>query len=158
MFVLTGGGTTIIELAKSLPDNLHATFISGSIAVLMEYIKHPTIDVIAIGDRISKNAKIAIGPDAISKIKSIKSDICFLGINAIDIEFGVSDNDWDVVQMKKTMIESARKTVCLSISEKLNTLQPIQVCQLKEIDMLITELPADDPMLKPYVDAGITVM
>lgn len=158
MFVLTGGGTTIIELAKSLPDNLHATFISGSIAVLMEYIKHPTIDVIAIGDRISKNAKIAIGPDAIAKIKSIKSDICFLGINAIDIEFGVSDNDWDVVQMKKVMIESARKTVCLTISEKLNTLQPIQVCQLREVDMLITELSADDPMLKPFVDAGISVL
>src|SRR5688572_32854111 len=26
MFVLTGGGTTIIELAKALPQNLHATF------------------------------------------------------------------------------------------------------------------------------------
>ncbi len=124
----------------------------------MEYIKHPNIDVIAIGDRISKNAKTAIGPDAITKIKGIKSDICFLGINAIDIQFGVSDTDWDVVQMKKAMIESARKTVCLTISEKINTMQPIQVCQLHKIDMLITELAADVPILKPYVDAGITVM
>ena len=158
MFVLTSGGTTIIELAKALPQNLHATFISGSIAVLMEYIKHPNIDVIAIGDKISKNAKIAIGPDAIAKIKEIKSDICFLGINAIDTQFGVSDTDWDVVQMKKAMIDSARKTVCLTISEKINTVQPIQVCQLQKIDMLITELPADDPILKPYVEAGITVL
>ncbi|MFN2437687.1 MAG: DeoR/GlpR family DNA-binding transcription regulator [Chitinophagaceae bacterium] len=158
MFVLTSGGTTIIELAKSLPQNLHATFISGSIAALMEYAKHPNIDVIAIGDRISKNAKIAIGPDAIAKIKGIKSDICFLGINAIDTQFGISDNDWDVVQMKKAMIESARKTVCLTISEKINTLRPIQVCQLQKIDMLITELPPTDPILKPYVDAGIAVL
>ncbi len=158
MFVLTSGGTTIIELAKALPQNLHATFISGSIAVLMEYIKHPNIDVIAIGDKISKNAKIAIGPDAIAKIKEIKSDICFLGINAIDTEFGISDSDWDVVQMKKAMIESARKTVCLTISEKINTVQPVQICQLQKIDMLITELAADDPILKPYVDAGITVL
>ncbi len=158
MFVLTGGGTTIIELAKSLPEDLHATFISGSIAALMEYIKHPNIEVIAIGDRVSKNAKIAIGPDAFAKIKGIKSDICFLGINALDTTFGVSDNDWDVVQMKKAMIESSRKTVCLTISEKINTLQPIQVCQLNQIDMLITELASDDPILKPYVDAGITVL
>ncbi len=60
--------------------------------------------------------------------------------------------------MKKAMIESARKTVCLTISEKINTMQPIQVCQLHKIDMLITELAADVPILKPYVDAGITVM
>ena len=158
MFVITGGGTTITELAKALPEQLHATFISGSITALVEYIKHPNIDVIAIGDKISKNAKITIGPDAITKIKEIKSDFCFLGINAIDIEFGVSDNDWDVVQMKKAMIDSAKKTVCLTISEKINTLQPIRVCALDKIDMLITELPADDPLLKPYVDAGIIVM
>jgi len=158
MFILTSGGTTIIELAKCLPQNLHATFISGSIAALMEYTKHPNIEVIAIGDKVSKNAKIAVGPDAIAKIKGIKSDICFLGINAIDIEFGISDSDWDVVQMKKAMIESARKTVCLTISEKINTVQPIQVCQLQKIDMLITELASDDPILKPYVDAGITVL
>ncbi len=158
MFVLTGGGTTINEMAKALPLELTATFISGSISALMEYIKHPNIDVIAIGDKISKNARISIGPDAIAKIRQIKSDLCFLGINAIDTLFGVSDNDWDVVQIKKAMIESAKKTVCLTISEKINTLQPIKVCDLEEIDILITELPPDDPLLKPYTDAGITVM
>ena len=158
MFVLTSGGTTITELAKALPENLHATFISGSISALMEYIQHPNIDVIAIGDKISKHAKISVGPDAIAKIKEIKSDLCFLGINAIDPQFGVSDNDWDVVQMKKAMIESAKKTVCLTISEKINTLQPIRVCELSKIDILVTELPADDPMLQPYIDAGVEVL
>jgi DeoR/GlpR family transcriptional regulator of sugar metabolism len=158
MFVLTGGGTTILELAKALPDNLHATFISGSIAALMEYVKHPTIDVIAIGDKISKNSMISVGPDAINKIREIRSDICFLGINAIDTILGVTDNDWDVVQMKKAMIDSAKKVVCLTISEKINTQKPIQVCALNKIDMLITELPPDDPMLQPYIEAGITVL
>ncbi|HVG42734.1 MAG TPA: DeoR/GlpR family DNA-binding transcription regulator [Chitinophagaceae bacterium] len=158
MFVLTSGGTTIIELAKALPENLHATFISGSISALAEYVQHPTIDVIAIGDKISKNSKITIGPDAISQIRQVKSDLCFLGINAIDTEFGISDNDWDVVQMKKAMIESSKKVICLTISEKINSLQPIKVCPLKKIDMLITELPADDPLLRPYVEAGVTVL
>jgi len=158
MFVSTGGGTTIVELAKALPEGLHATFISGSISALVEYIKHPGIDVIAIGDKISKTARMAVGADAVARVTQIKSDLCFLGINAIDPIFGVSDNDWDVVQMKKAMIGSAKKTVCLTISEKINSLQPIQVCQLKEIDILVTELPADDDLLKPYLAAGITVL
>lgn len=158
MFVLTSGGTTIVELAKALPPQLHATFISGSISALSEYVKHPNIDVIAIGDKISKNSKISVGPEAIAKIKQIKSDLCFLGINAIDPAFGVSDNDWDVVQMKKAMIDSAKKTVCLTISEKINTQQPIQVCGLDKIDLLITELSPTDPILQPYIEAGITVL
>jgi len=158
MFILTGGGTTIIELARALPPTLHATFISGSIPALFEYSNHPNIEVIAIGDKVAKNSKITVGLEAVSKIKELKVDICFLGVNAISLESGVSDNDWDVVKIKKAMVESSRRLVCLTISEKINSQQAIQVCDSKKIDTLITELPADDLLLQPFVQAGITVI
>lgn len=158
MFVLTTGGTTIIEMARALPLELHATFISGSIPALSEYILHPNIEVISIGDKISKDSKITVGHDAISRIKELKVDLCILGISAINLENGVSDNDWEVVQIKRAMIEASKKVVCLTISEKINSQQPFQVCDSKKIDTLITELFPDEPVLKPYVRAGITVI
>jgi DeoR/GlpR family transcriptional regulator of sugar metabolism len=158
MFVLTSGGTTIMEMARLLPPQLKATFISGSIPAILEYMHHPNIEVILIGDKISKNSKITVGSEAIAKIRQVKADVCFLGTNAIDAEQGVTDNDWEVVQLKKAMIESSKKVICLSISEKINSVQPIKVCGLDEIDMLITELNADDPLLKPYIDAGVEVV
>ena len=88
----------------------------------------------------------------------MKADICFLGTNAIDIKQGVTDNDWDVVQLKKAMIESCKKVVCLAIAEKVNTVQPIQVCGLNDINTLITELDPGNPVLQPYVEAGIEVL
>ncbi len=158
MFVLTGGGTTIIELARALPPTLAATFVSGSIPAIVEYMNHPTIEVIVLGDKVSKVSKITVGADAITRIRNINADICFLGINAIAMEHGITDNDWDVVQLKQAMMGSSQKIVCLTISEKINTVQPIHLCAVKEIDILITELPASDPLLQPYVDAGITVL
>ena len=158
MFVTTTGGTTLIELAKALPASLKATFISGSIPVIMEYTYHPNIDVIVIGDKVSKNSRITVGGDAITKIKQIKADLCFLGVNAIDAEHGITDNDWDVVQVKRAMIESAQKVVCLSIAEKINTSQPFHVCPVEDIDILITELDPDDPLLEPYRKKGIQVI
>lgn len=158
MFVLTSGGTTILEMARSLPPQLKATFISGSIPAILEYMHHPNIDVILIGDKVSKNSKITVGTDAIAKIRQMRADICFLGTNAIDLQHGITENDWEVVQLKKAMIESAQKVVCLSIAEKVNTFQPIQIAGLDKIDTLITELPPDDPLLKPYADAGIRVL
>ena len=157
MFVLTSGGTTIIEMARSLPPQLKATFISGSIPAILEYMNHPNIEVILIGDKISKNSKITVGSEAIAKIRQMKADICFLGTNAIDVEHGITDNDWEVVQLKRAMIESSKMVVCLSIAEKINSAQPIRVCGLNDIDMLITELPTDDPLLKPYINAGVKV-
>ena len=158
MFVLTGGGTTIVEMARVLPAELKATFVSGSIAAILEYMDHPNIEVILIGDRVSKGSKITVGSEAISKIRQLKADICFLGTNAIDLQNGVTDIDWEVVQLKKAMIESSAKVVCLAISEKINTYQPIHICPVKKIDILITELDKDDKLLQPYVNAGLTVL
>jgi DeoR/GlpR family transcriptional regulator of sugar metabolism len=158
MFVLTTGGTTLIEMARHLPPDLKATFISGSLPVALEYSFHPLIDVIMIGDKVSKNAKITVGGEAITKIKQIKADLCFLGINAIDTENGITDNDWEIVQVKRAMIESAQRLVCLTIAEKLNSSQPFQVCPVQEIDTLITELPPDDPRLESYRRMGVEVI
>lgn len=158
MFVMTGGGTTIIELARALPQDLQATFICGSIPALFEYSSHPNIEVIAIGDKVSKNSKITVGSEAISKIREFRVDLCFLGVNAINLETGISDNDWDIVQIKKAMIESTKKLVCLTISEKINSRQPIQICDLKKMDTLITEISPEDALLIPYINAGITVI
>jgi DeoR/GlpR family transcriptional regulator of sugar metabolism len=111
-----------------------------------------------VGDKISKNSKITVGSEAIARIRLMKPDLCFLGTNAIDEEHGITDNDWEVVQLKKAMIESSKKVVCLAIAEKVNTVQPIQVCGLTDIDILITELDPGNPALKPYVNAGIEVL
>jgi DeoR/GlpR family transcriptional regulator of sugar metabolism len=158
MFVLTTGGTTIIEMAKALPPELSATFITVSLPAAYEYIHHPNIDVIFIGDKISKSAQISVGGEAISKIRQIKPDLCFIGTNAIDISHGLTDNDWEVVHVKKAMIESSQKVVSMVIAEKLNTFQRIRICEIGDIDILITELPLHDQLLLPYQQAGLEII
>ena len=158
MFVLSSGGTTIIEMAKALPENLHATFITGSVPAAFEYMRHPNIDIILIGDKLSKGSQITVGGEAISKIKQIRADICFLGNNALHITHGLTDNDWEVVQVKKAMIESSEKTVLLTISEKLNTMQRIRICDTKNIDVIITELNGDDDLLDPFKKIGLKIL
>ncbi|MFN8243146.1 MAG: DeoR/GlpR family DNA-binding transcription regulator [Ferruginibacter sp.] len=158
MFVLTGGGTTIIEMARALPSGLSATFISGSIPAIIEYMYHPNIEVIVIGDKLSKSSKITVGADALTRIKSLKPDLCILGINAIDVQHGITDNDWDVAQLKQSMIAASQKVVCLTISEKINTVQAIKVCDIQEIDILVTELDTTHPLLQPYAASGVTLL
>jgi DeoR/GlpR family transcriptional regulator of sugar metabolism len=158
MFVITGGGTTIIEMARLLPENLKATFFTGSIPAAYEYSQHPNIELIFIGDKISKKSQIAVGGEAISRISHIKADLCFLGINALDKETGITDNDWDIVQMKKAMIESASQTAVMTISEKLNTSQRVRICGIDEIDILITELDMNDHALDPFRQTGLTIL
>lgn len=158
MFVLTSGGTTIIEMAKHLPHGLKATFISGSVPAVFEYMKHPGLDVIMIGDRLSKSSRITVGSEAVRQINQFRADLCILGINALDAEAGITDNDIEVVQIKRAMIEAAKKVVCVTIKEKLNTVQPIQICTPKCIDILVTEEDPESDIFKPFKEAGIRIL
>ena len=158
MFVLTSGGTTIIEMARMLPVDLKATFFTGSIPAAYEYAQHPNIEVILIGDKVSKSSQITVGGAAIQKMHSIKPDLCLLGINAIDIENGITDNDWEVVQIKQAMIHCAIQTAVLTISEKINSFQKLKICPVDEVDFLITELDEKDSIFNPFLQQGLKVL
>jgi DeoR/GlpR family transcriptional regulator of sugar metabolism len=157
MMVLLSGGTTIRELVKSLPPDLNATFITVSVPIALELLEHPTSEVIFIGNKLLKNAQMSVGAEVIQRLGQIKADLCFLGTNSIDANFGISDLEWEIIEVKRAMIQCAHRTVSLAIAEKLNTIQRLQVCRPEDINMLITELEPEDPLLAPYKDKGIIV-
>ena len=157
MYILTSGGTSILEFAKSLDQNLNATFFTCSLNAAIEFAHHPSIEVVMIGDKIAKESMLATGANAVQAIESIQADLCIMGINSMDTQFGLSENDWEVVQIKKAMIKASKKTICIGISEKLNSQQKIKVANLDEIDILITELDPNDPILSPYKQRGIII-
>ena len=157
MYILTSGGTSILEFAKSLDSNLNATFFTCSLNAAIEFAHHPSIEVVMIGDKVSKDSMLTTGASAVQTIESIQADLCILGINSLDTQFGLSENDWEVVQIKKAMIKASKKTICIGISEKLNSQQKIKVANLDEIDILITELDPKDPTLLPFKHKGLTI-
>ena len=157
MYILTSGGTSILEFAKSLDPNLNATFFTCSLNAAIEFAHHPSIEVVMIGDKVSKDSMLTTGASAVQTIESIQADLCIMGINSLDTQFGLSENDWEVVQIKKAMIKASKKTICIGISEKLNSQQKIKVANLDEIDILITELDPNDPKLLPFKHKGLTI-
>lgn len=157
MYILTSGGTSILEFAQSLDANLNATFFTCSLNAAIEFAHHPSIEVVMIGDKVAKDSMLTTGASAVQTIESIQADLCILGINSLDTQFGLSENDWEVVQIKKAMIKASKKTICIGISEKLNSQQKIKVANLDEIDILITELDPNDPKLLPFKHKGLTI-
>ncbi len=151
MIILTGGGTTMIEMAKMIPADYQLTFFTVSPLVALELAEHTNLTVILIGGQLSKNAQINIGASVINNLAEIKVDLCFLGANGIDLHEGITDSDWEVVQVKKAMIRASAKLAILSISEKLNSIQKMRVCELERVDYLVTELTEHED-LNPYLD------
>lgn len=158
MFVVLSGGTTIIELVKALPEQLNATFITVSLPTALELLNHPNSEVIFLGNKLSKNSQIAVGAEVVLRLNEITADLCFLGTNSIDAEKGITDLEWEVIEVKRAMIACANATISLAISEKLNSVQRLQVCKIDKINTLITELHSDDPILNAYRENGLNIL
>lgn len=150
MVFLTGGGTVMLELARMIPPDLKGTFFTVSPLVALEVAERSTVDVILLAGRLSRNSYICTGASVVSQLSEIQVDLCFLGTNGLSPEEGVTDYDWEVVQVKKAMVKSAHKTAILSISEKLDTAQKLQVCKLSASNYLITELAPEDRRIAKY--------
>ena len=158
MFIVLSGGTTIRELVKALPEELNATFITPSIPTALELLNHPNIEVIFIGNKLLKSAQMSVGAEAVMRLADIKADYCFLGTNSIDAVEGITDLEWEVIEIKKAMINCANKTVSLAISEKLNSVQRLKVCAINRVDTLITELLPNNDLLIPYKQVNIAIL
>ena len=158
MFVVLSGGTTIRELVKALPEELTATFITPSIPTALELLNHPNIEVIFIGNKLLKSAQMSVGAEAVMRLADIKADYCFLGTNSIDAKEGITDLEWEVIEVKRAMINCANKTVSLAISEKLNSVQRLKVCAINAINTMITELHPENSLLANYKNAGLEIL
>jgi DeoR/GlpR family transcriptional regulator of sugar metabolism len=157
MFVLIGGGTTVRELIRMIPDTLNATFITVNPFTVMDLVGKPNIETIMIGGKISSYSQMAIGGDVIQKLSEIKADLCIMGTNAVDAVDGLTDSDWDSVQVKKAMIKSAEKTAILAISEKLNSTMRLKIADLSDIGYLVTELEPNDAVLQKYTEGVVLI-
>ncbi len=158
MVILTGGGTTVLEFVKQLPQHLKATFITISPLVAVELAKYEKVEVILIGGLFSKNSQISYGGHVISQLADIKADLCFIGTSALHPTDGLTDTDWEINQLKKAMMASSKKTAILCISEKLGITLRLKVASLDKISYLVTELESHESKLKPYQNSMLTIV
>ena len=158
--VLISGGSTNLEFAKLLPQKLELTFFTPSLPMAIELLNNVSESdkVIFIGGKLSQRSQLATGGSAIKFLSGIKADICFLGTGYLDLVEGITAIDWEIAQLKKTMVNASKRLVSLTISEKLNTINRYKICDINELDTLVTELDPNSAILDQYRKRGIKLL
>ncbi len=156
--IFIDGGTTCIEFARIIPSDIQLTCFTLSLPVAMELNNKPNVDVIFVGGQISKEAQISIGARATNMLSEIKVDYSFIGTGYVDVSFGLTDFDWDIVQVKKAVIKASKKAVLLCISEKLNSQHRYKICDINTIDIMVTELDSNDDQLRLFRNQDVRII
>ncbi len=156
--IFIDGGTTCLELARLIPNKLQLTCFTVSLPVALQLHSKPNIRLIFIGGEIAGDAQITTGAKAIHELSEITVDFGFIGTGYVDVLHGLTDFDWDIVQLKKAVVAASKKTVLLSISEKLNSQHRYKTCDIHAINTLVTELDPKNNRLNPFHQHQIRVL
>lgn len=156
--ILLDCGTTTTRLAQVLPYQLHATVITNSPPAAIVLAEHPYLDVILLGGTLNKATLAVVGAEAAVSLAHFRADICFLGVNGLHIEAGITDFSYEESQLKRMMIENSASVVALASADKIGTVAPFVLAPIRALTHLVTESSVGDDVLLPYGNSGITII
>jgi len=156
--VFIDGGTTCLEMARMIPPKLKLTCFTFSLPVALQLAGMPNVDLIFIGGRISRESMISYGAYTIQRLAEVRFDYAFIGTGYVHAIHGLTEFDWDVVQLKKAVIQASKKTILLCISEKLNSQHRFKTCDIHAINTMITELPSEDSLLNLFRNRDLRLL
>jgi len=156
--IIMSGSSTNLELAKLIPPSINATIFTYSLPIALQLTQHPLIEVIFIGGKLNKSAQVTVGIDVMNSISKLRADICFMGTDALNLKRGMTESDWEVAHIKKTMIESSDYIVSMCISTKIMQSRRYAVVPVEDIDVVITDDTSDQSVFTQFKERGIVVM
>lgn len=156
--IFIDGGSTCLELARLLPERLELTCFTISLPVALQLLTKPRVRVILIGGEALREAQITSGSSAINALRDIRVDYGFIGTGYVDVLHGLTEFDWEVVQLKKAVIQASAKVVLLCISEKLNSQHRYRTCDINAINTMVTELNPEHNRLNPFRNHQIHIL
>ncbi|MBI1277836.1 MAG: DeoR family transcriptional regulator [Anaerolineaceae bacterium] len=156
--ILLDCGTTTTRLAELFPYDLRATVITNSPPAVMALAEHPYLDVILLGGTLNKATLATIGAETAAALSRFRADICFLGVNGLHIEAGITDFSYEEAQLKRIMIENSASVVALASADKLGTVAPFVLAPIASLTHLVTESGVTDDVLLPFSQSGIIMI
>ena len=150
------GGTTILELARRLPDDLEATVIATSPDIAVALADHPRLTVDVVGGRLHPQARTVTGPEAVDALRAVRPDACVLSACSLHPVAGMTLRHREEAAVVRAMVQGAARILSLTTAAKLGSAGPYPVADIERIDTLVTDAPEAD--LGVYRELGLEVL
>ena len=150
MVILMGGGTTTVEVARSLSPELHATVITHNLPAAVALADLEQVEVVLVGGHLYKHSMVTIGSEAVDTIRMLRADLCLLGVCSLHPEIGISTQDMEEAYFQRAMIASSAEVAALASPEKIGTAAPYISGSISDLNYIITDELLPDDQLAPY--------
>ena len=151
------GGTTTTEVARALADRERLTVVTNSLSIASELAVRPNLKLVVTGGVARTESYELVGPLADSALASLNLDLVVIGVDGIDVRAGFTTHHEVEAHTNRALIERARQVIVAADSSKIGKVAFARICDLDEVDEVITDAAADPAQIEAIRSAGIAV-
>ena len=158
--IIIASGTTVEYFAREVytDESLgRLTVITSALNVASILAKNRNFEVVQLGGIVRGTALSAVGSDAEHMLENFNSSKLFIGVDGIDIEYGLSTTNLLEANLNRVMIRSAQKTIVLCDSSKFGRRGFSRICEIDDVDQIITDAGIPPHTLEALQQRGIEV-
>lgn len=137
--ILIASGTTMHALARSISSPEKLTVITASLEVANILSTNKDIDIIQLGGLLRHSSLSVVGKYAESALSDFSCSKLFIGVDGIDLDFGITTTDLMEASLNRVMIQTAQKTIVLADSSKFGRRGFSKICDMEDVDHIITD-------------------
>jgi DeoR family fructose operon transcriptional repressor len=135
--VLIDGGTTTLELAKSLVGR-PVQIVTNSLPIAQLFASSRETDLVILGGYVYPRTGVALGPLTMRMLEDIHIRQLIMGVGGIT-EAGLFNSNLLLVETERAMMRCADEVVVLADHTKIGQTALTYLCGLKDIDTLIVD-------------------
>lgn len=155
--IIIASGTTMAFFAREIVPAGHLTVITAAVPVTQILSQSAGIDVIQLGGIARSSSVSVVGPFAERMLGNFNCSKLFVGVDGIDIDFGLTTTNMLEASLNGAMINAAQKVIVLADSSKFGRRGLSKICDLEAVDRIITDTGIQPLYYERLRERGIEV-
>ena len=156
MAVYLDSGTSVAEIARGLRQSGHRlTVVTNSLPAAHLVCDLPGITHVLLGGQLRQLSGSLTGALALANLEQFTFDVAFIGVSGLT-EGGITVSDLTEAQLKRHVVDAARKVVVPLDASKFGVTDFARVGDLDMIDLLISDV-SDEALQKICADKNVAL-
>lgn len=156
--VLLDSGSTVGALARLLRHATNLTVVTPSLTALVELADVVGIALECLGGTLRPLSQGFVGPIAELTLERLSFDRAFLGADSVTADRGICEADLTQSRLKELVMRRTKAVYVLAHAAKLGR-EPFHAwTPLPPAGTVVTDEAATDAQVRPFHDAGLTVV
>lgn len=156
--LILDASSTALFVAQNIKNKKNITVITNSIEIILELSDRKGWKVMLTGGEVKDSSLALVGYQAERMIQSYHVDLSIFSCKGFDAVKGLTDSNENDAQIKKALLQSAKKNILAIDHSKFDKVSFTNICDISEVDMLVTDVEPNERWKQVLNTAGLEVV